>query len=80
MTTPRKEHVWFEVGVNYIPTKPFKSQLNTQKTRKCLKCDKMFESTHRGNRVCEHCKENSFAWRQELGKKVALHWERWVKS
>jgi ribosomal protein S27AE len=38
----------------------FQLEIQKRKKRRCLKCDKVFESKHKHNRLCDRCvKENT---------------------
>ena len=42
--------------------------MNTPKERVCLKCNKWFNSTHKGNRLCKECGKNNRQMRHTVAK------------
>lgn len=42
-----------------VARRELKKPLIETKKRKCLRCDKVFDSTGSGNRLCDRCKQDS---------------------
>ena len=77
------DHVWASIFNPYVDNhdldlevailkmhRPDKSKMKTAKMRKCLKCEKMFFSGWKGERLCPQCKGLNKARYQDMPEEV----------